>query len=499
MAYWLHCQFCGEWSKSLAPLSDDKSCSFCSRSFKAIKPYQNIPVKSLASKPEDGRKNDQRDAIEVEETSRLPEIEVPEPEKQRTVLSEKKAESSNIVRAEETHAIEIPVNYNPEDTFQELEEIESSGECDIAESLGSDDEVDVNASYEEEVASQAVESNQDANINNRAETTDTSQVEEASKAEDEEELVETEETERLGSGETSAEPALEMSWTMAIPELLEVVDNLEEGDAAKVSETGEGRDYKDISELTSFKEESDLVIDAEVENKSSCGTYIAPEPSPDDDAVRLDISDSPKTDKIRITFTYGEPKSPGTSEEPVLLEPESGAALETIEEKVAAEALDTLQADSESGVETTGIEASNKKPYTIDFSQPTEKEVISEMEEFEGKQEVPEDQEYQSFQSDQVEDDESGLSDDVAPGNQIESSKMPADIVETIRTIDIETEPELAEAEPEMERKDGIHSESSPTDQEEDMPMTRSMPRMTRTYESYIEMRRRTRNIGNNL
>lgn len=41
MAYWLYCQACKQWSKSTTPLSDDKSCSFCSEPFVTGKPLIN--------------------------------------------------------------------------------------------------------------------------------------------------------------------------------------------------------------------------------------------------------------------------------------------------------------------------------------------------------------------------------------------------------------------------------------------------------------------------
>ncbi len=43
MAYWLYCQSCEQWSKSTTPMSDDKSCSFCS------KPYVSVVKSSINS------------------------------------------------------------------------------------------------------------------------------------------------------------------------------------------------------------------------------------------------------------------------------------------------------------------------------------------------------------------------------------------------------------------------------------------------------------------
>lgn len=40
MAYWLYCQSCKEWSKSATPMSKDKICPYCSKSFTA-QPYIN--------------------------------------------------------------------------------------------------------------------------------------------------------------------------------------------------------------------------------------------------------------------------------------------------------------------------------------------------------------------------------------------------------------------------------------------------------------------------
>jgi hypothetical protein len=122
------------------------------------------------------------------------------------------------------------------------------------------------------------------------------------------------------------------------------------------------------------------VTEAADENENKGDNLIRPEQNADKVPMWLDILDTPETGKIRITFTYGTPRAESKAKEPEVSETaESGAALETIEEKAAPEALATLPLESESGEEATGIKAGGEEASeAIDFSESAEKETISE-------------------------------------------------------------------------------------------------------------------------
>jgi len=46
MAYWLFCQSCQQWSKSVTPLSEDKACPFCSDLLMKVKGSANTLARS---------------------------------------------------------------------------------------------------------------------------------------------------------------------------------------------------------------------------------------------------------------------------------------------------------------------------------------------------------------------------------------------------------------------------------------------------------------------
>jgi len=675
MAYWLHCQFCGEWSKSLTPLSDDQSCSFCSRPFKAIKPYSKAPAKPLASESQDVRENVQKYDIEVAETDGLQKAEVkevPEPVQQTSLLSGENNETSNVVASEATHTVEIPVN--TEEQLQEVEEIESSGERDSSEPLEPGDKpevseipelpetllideepavVDKDANDEPEVIPQAEEPIPATDANNAVEIPETNQIGGTSQGE-EEELMGSEDTDEPKKSEMHINFIFETPQTTATPKQFEEITNQEDSGAAEVMETNqedsgaaevmetdqedsgaaeametdqedsgaaevmetdqedsdaaetmeidEVRDYKENPKLPHSKKEPDLVTEAADENENKGDNLIRPEQNADEIPMWLDILDTPETGKIRITFTYGTPRAESKAKEPEVSETaESGAALETIEEKAAPEALATLPMESESGEEAIGIKAGGEEASSeaIDFSESAEKETISEKEEAEDKQEAPEAQEFSSIEIDDAEDkpalselpddagdkpalpelsddagdkpaqselpddvgdepalselpddagdkpaqselpddaedkpalpelpddaednpalselpddagdnpalselpddagDESAMcepSDDADSGGDTEASKRLDDTMEPGKSTDEErSEPELNEPLSGVEEKHDAESETTETGQEEEMPINRN-PRMTRTYEPYIEMRRRTR------
>jgi len=674
MAYWLHCQFCGEWSKSLTPLSDDQSCSFCSRPFKAIKPYPKAPAKPLASEPQDVRENVQKYDIEVAETDGLQKAEVkevPEPVQQTSLLSGENNETSNVMASEATHTVEIPVN--TEEQVQEVEEIESSGERDSSEPLEPGDKpevseipelpetllideepavVDKDANDEPEVIPQAEEPIPATDANNAVEIAETNQIGETSQ--EEKELMGSEGTDEPKKSEMHINFIFETPQTTATPKQFEEITNQEDSGAAEVMETDQEdsgaaevmetdqedggaaeametdqedsgaaetmeidkvRDYKENPKLPHSKKEPDLVTEAADENENKGDNLIRPEQNADKVPMWLDILDTPETGKIRITFTYGTPRAESKAKEPEVSETaESGAALETIEEKAAPEALATLPLESESGEEATGIKAGGEEASeAIDFSESAEKETISEKEEAEDKQEAPQAQEFSSIEIDDAEDksalselpddagdnpalpelpddaedkpslpepsddtednpalpeppddagdkpalselsddaednpalpespddagdnsalpelpddaedksalpelpddaedksalpelpDDAGnksamceLSDDADSGGDTEASKRLDDTMEPGESTDEErSEPELNEPLSGLEEKHDAESETTETGQEEEMPINRN-PRMTRTYEPYIEMRRRTRN-----
>jgi len=674
MAYWLHCQFCGEWSKSLTPLSDDQSCSFCSRPFKAIKPYPKAPAKPLASEPQDVRENVQKYDIEVAETDGLQKAEVkevPEPVQQTSLLSGENNETSNVMASEATHTVEIPVN--TEEQVQEVEEIESSGERDSSEPLEPGDKpevseipelpetllideepavVDKDANDEPEVIPQAEEPIPATDANNAVEIAETNQIGETSQ--EEKELMGSEGTDEPKKSEMHINFIFETPQTTATPKQFEEITNQEDSGAAEVMETDQEdsgaaevmetdqedggaaeametdqedsgaaevmetnqedsgaaetmeidkvRDYKENPKLPHSKKEPDLVTEAADENENKGDNLIRPEQNADKVPMWLDILDTPETGKIRITFTYGTPRAESKAKEPEVSETaESGAALETIEEKAAPEALATLPLESESGEEATGIKAGGEEASeAIDFSESAEKETISEKEEAEDKQEAPQAQEFSSIGIDDAEDksalselpddagdnpalpelpddaedkpslpepsddtednpalpeppddagdkpalselsddaednpalpespddagdnsalpelpddaedksalpelpDDAGnksamceLSDDADSGGDTEASKRLDDTMEPGESTDEErSEPELNEPLSGLEEKHDAESETTETGQEEEMPINRN-PRMTRTYEPYIEMRRRTRN-----
>jgi len=622
MAYWLHCQFCGEWSKSLTPLSDDQSCSFCSRPFKAIKPYPKAPAKPLASEPQDVRENVQKYDIEVAETDGLQKAEVkevPEPVQQTSLLSGENNETSNVMASEATHTVEIPVN--TEEQVQEVEEIESSGERDSSEPLEPGDKpevseipelpetllideepavVDKDANDEPEVIPQAEEPIPATDANNAVEIAETNQIGETSQ--EEKELMGSEGTDEPKKSEMHINFIFETPQTTATPKQFEEITNQEDSGAAETMEIDKVRDYKENPKLPHSKKEPDLVTEAADENENKGDNLIRPEQNADKVPMWLDILDTPETGKIRITFTYGTPRAESKAKEPEVSETaESGAALETIEEKAAPEALATLPLESESGEEATGIKAGGEEASeAIDFSESAEKETISEKEEAEDKQEAPQAQEFSSIEIDDAEDksalselpddagdnpalpelpddaedkpslpepsddtednpalpeppddagdkpalselsddaednpalpespddagdnsalpelpddaedksalpelpDDAGnksamceLSDDADSGGDTEASKRLDDTMEPGESTDEErSEPELNEPLSGLEEKHDAESETTETGQEEEMPINRN-PRMTRTYEPYIEMRRRTRN-----
>jgi hypothetical protein len=530
MAYWLHCQFCGEWSKSLTPLSDDQSCSFCSRPFKAIKPYPKAPAKPLASEPQDVRENVQKYDIEVAETDGLQKAEVkevPEPVQQTSLLSGENNETSNVMASEATHTVEIPVN--TEEQVQEVEEIESSGERDSSEPLEPGDKpevseipelpetllideepavVDKDANDEPEVIPQAEEPIPATDANNAVEIAETNQIGETSQ--EEKELMGSEGTDEPKKSEMHINFIFETPQTTATPKQFEEITNQEDSGAAEVMETDQEdsgaaevmetdqedggaaeametdqedsgaaeametdqedsgaaeametdqedsgaaeametdqedsgaaevmetnqedsgaaevmetdqedsgaaetmeidkvRDYKENPKLRHSKKEPDLVTEAADENENKGDNLIRPEQNADKVPMWLDILDTPETGKIRITFTYGTPRAESKAKEPEVSETaESGAALETIEEKAAPEALATLPLESESGEEATGIKAGGEEASeAIDFSESAEKETISEKEEAEDKQEAPQAQEFSSIEIDDAED-----------------------------------------------------------------------------------------------
>jgi len=70
VAYWLHCQSCKQWSNSTTPLSDDKSCSFCSKPFVTVEPFIN----SILDKVTVEKSKELQKETKTPETTEIPEI-----------------------------------------------------------------------------------------------------------------------------------------------------------------------------------------------------------------------------------------------------------------------------------------------------------------------------------------------------------------------------------------------------------------------------------------
>ena len=366
MAYWLHCQFCGEWSKSLTPLSDDQSCSFCSRPFKAIKPYPKAPAKPLASEPQDVRENVQKYDIEVAETDGLQKAEVkevPEPVQQTSLLSGENNETSNVMASEATHTVEIPVN--TEEQVQEVEEIESSGERDSSEPLEPGDKpevseipelpetllideepavVDKDANDEPEVIPQAEEPIPATDANNAVEIAETNQIGETSQ--EEKELMGSEGTDEPKKSEMHINFIFETPQTTATPKQFEEITNQEDSGAAEVMETDQ--EDSGAAEVMETDQEDGGAAEAMETDQEDSGAAEVMETDQEDsgaaEAMETDQEDSSAAEAMET-----DQEDSGAAEAMETDQEDSGAAeaMETDQEDSgAAEVMETNQEDS---------------------------------------------------------------------------------------------------------------------------------------------------------
>ena len=366
MAYWLHCQFCGEWSKSLTPLSDDQSCSFCSRPFKAIKPYPKAPAKPLASEPQDVRENVQKYDIEVAETDGLQKAEVkevPEPVQQTSLLSGENNETSNVMASEATHTVEIPVN--TEEQVQEVEEIESSGERDSSEPLEPGDKpevseipelpetllideepavVDKDANDEPEVIPQAEEPIPATDANNAVEIAETNQIGETSQ--EEKELMGSEGTDEPKKSEMHINFIFETPQTTATPKQFEEITNQEDSGAAEVMETDQ--EDSGAAEVMETDQEDGGAAEAMETDQEDSGAAEVMETDQEDsgaaEAMETDQEDSGAAEAMET-----DQEDSGAAEAMETDQEDSGAAeaMETDQEDSgAAEVMETNQEDS---------------------------------------------------------------------------------------------------------------------------------------------------------
>ncbi|MEQ8174030.1 MAG: hypothetical protein ABRQ26_03090 [Syntrophomonadaceae bacterium] len=130
MAYWLHCQFCKQWSKFATGLSEDKSCPFCDSFFVKTKPYP-VPKKvidettNIDEMPQNG-------AIQKQ-------VQAPELKKMKTFAGESEVETTAIAigtpllqeEVERKEVLETPPATNPRFEKTERQEVPQLSEKEL--------------------------------------------------------------------------------------------------------------------------------------------------------------------------------------------------------------------------------------------------------------------------------------------------------------------------------------------------------------------------------
>lgn len=513
MAYWLHCQSCMKWSKSNTALSDDKSCPFCNSPFKTIKPYQQTLPDMLTSKPKDNQKKAKTlDDIEITETSMPPNTETNE-------TAELEGQASNTEENPYSQAPQSPATMHLKETLikpaieteeqviepeklgiagtddDSTETMESDGEQDTSRtseipetpSVDEEDETEKEApALEEEKAPETIESHEALETSGAPDNADPAGTEETEITEEAE----------LPAGPETPNILAESESRLAITPVIPKPSNtLESGNLSEVQENGDSTEpvktyveqgMPDTSEMPEefiINEDSDEAIFVYIiEADEAIPTAETPEQTeleqvqetlearernageePENGEMTLDTNSNarprPKANEIRINFTFEEPKPVKTPQEAsdAIVSPE---VVEKQDSFNLLEMPEILKIAAEPNLEETGATMKAEKtpveniPAAIDIDQ--EPQIV----------EVDEPEELESLESESV---------DIAK----EAAAVSNELIETV----------------EMEEK---HDIRPPVDTPEsrgkdEAQRPQRVPRMTRTYESYIEMRRRSR------